>query len=207
VIVLVRHGRTAANAGGRLLGRLDPPLDELGERQAKALAVGIGPLVDPRVVTSPLGRTRQTAAALAAGLGLPDPAVDERWIELDYGDWDGLPLAGLPASTWTAWRADVGLRPPGGETLVELGARVRLAVADLVAEAAERDVVVVSHVSPIKAAVAWALGAGDEVAWRMFLGPASITRLRVARGGASMVSFNETAHLSALDATGPAAPR
>jgi broad specificity phosphatase PhoE len=101
----------------------------------------------------------------------------------------------------------VGLRPPGGETLVELGARVRLAVADLVAEAVERDVVVVSHVSPIKAAVAWALGAGDELAWRMFLGPASISRLRVARGGASMVSFNETAHLSALDAAGPAAPR
>jgi broad specificity phosphatase PhoE len=197
VIVLVRHGRTAANAGGLLLGRLDPPLDELGARQAKATSVGVGELRDPRVVSSPLLRTRQSAEEIAARLGVA-VEVDERWIEIDYGDWDGRPLAEVPAATWRAWRADLDLRPPGGETIAELGTRVRGAVADLVAEAAGRDVVVVSHVSPIKAAVAWALGVGDEVSWRLFLGPASITRIGVSTRGVNLVSFNETAHLLGL---------
>jgi broad specificity phosphatase PhoE len=207
VIVLVRHGRTAVNAGGRLLGRLDPPLDELGERQARAAAAALTDLRDPRLVTSPLGRARQTAAAisdsLVASVAAPDgpaaaPLVDERWIELDYGRWDGLALGDLPADTWGAWRRDLGLRPPGGETLVELGGRVRAALAEMIDEAQERDVVVVSHVSPIKAAVAWALDVGDEVAWNLFLGPASITRLRVSAGRGSLVSFNETGHLGGL---------
>jgi broad specificity phosphatase PhoE len=57
-------------------------------------------------------------------------------------------------------------------------------------------VVVVTHVSPIKAAVAWALGVGDEVAWRMWVGPASITRIGVAGGVPSLRSFNEIGHLA-----------
>jgi broad specificity phosphatase PhoE len=145
-------------------------------------------------------------------LALPEAAVDERWIELDYGDWDGRPVAEIPEETWRAWRADLTLRPPGGETLAELATRVRVALGDLRDEAAGRDVVVVSHVSPIKAAVAWALDVGDEVTWRLFLGQASITRLRVAGRGASLVSFNETGHLAGagMKAVAPvtrAAPR
>jgi broad specificity phosphatase PhoE len=208
VIILVRHGRTDVNARGLLLGRLDPPLDATGERQAKAVAAALSSLRDPRVVTSPLRRAVQTAEAVAAGLAVA-PTVDDRWIELDYGDWDGLPLAEVPESTWRAWRDDLALRPPGGETLRELAARVRAALAEMAEEAAGRDVVVVSHVSPIKAAVAWALDVGDEVAWRMFLGPASITRVRVSGRGASLVSFNETAPLDRAGASGavePAAP-
>jgi broad specificity phosphatase PhoE len=204
MIVLVRHGRTDVNAGGRLLGRMDPDLDELGARQAKAAAEALGELRDPRVVTSPLQRTRQSAAEIGARLGAA-VEVDERWIELDYGDWDGRRLAEVPAETWRAWRSDIGLRPPGGETLTELGSRVRGAVAELAADAVARDVVVVSHVSPIKAAVAWALDVGDDVAWRLFLAPASITRIGVSDRGASLVSFNETAHLAALSP--PAASR
>jgi broad specificity phosphatase PhoE len=198
VIVLVRHGRTDVNAGGRLLGRLDPALDELGVRQAKATAAALGELRDPRVVTSPLGRTRQSAGEIAARLGGVAAEIDERWIELDYGDWDGMPLADVPVDTWRAWRSDLDLRPPGGETLAELGRRVRAALDDLATEALERDVIVVSHVSPIKAAVAWALGVGDEVAWRLFVGPASITRLGVSVRGVAVTSFNETGHLLGL---------
>jgi broad specificity phosphatase PhoE len=197
VIVLVRHGRTDLNAAGRLLGRLDPPLDELGARQAKAVAAALDGLRDPRVMTSPLARTRATAGEIAARLGVAVD-VDERWIELDYGQWDGQLLSELPPETWRAWREDIDLRPPGGETLVELGARVRGALAALAADAVTRDVVVVSHVSPIKAAVAWALHVGDEVAWHLFLAPASISRVGVSDRGVSLVSFNETAHLDEL---------
>jgi broad specificity phosphatase PhoE len=129
--------------------------------------------------------------------------VDERWIELDYGVLDGLPLADVPPDTWTHWRSDVSWAPEGGESLAALGERVRRACADLAAEAADADVVVVSHVSPIKAAVAWALGVGDEVAWRMWVAPASITRIGITAGHPSLRSFNEVSHLEV--ATGPAA--
>lgn len=185
MLVLVRHGRTAANAGGLLLGRADPPLDELGREQAAALAglvVGAS-----RAVSSPLRRARDTAALL----GLP-VEVDERWIELDYGEFDGRPITDVPADVWRRWRADVGFAPPGGESLAALGERVRAACVDLAEESAGSDVVVVSHVSPIKAAVAWALGVGDELAWRLHVAPGSVTRIAVRDGTGVLTSFNWT---------------
>jgi broad specificity phosphatase PhoE len=201
VIVLVRHGRTEANARGLLLGRADPPLDDEGRRQAGCLVAGLTGLEPVRIVASPLDRCRATADAIAAGLrdaGGPclDVEVDERWIELDYGALDGVRLADLPSASWTRWRSDVGWAPEGGESLAALGVRVREACQSLAGPAADGDVVVVTHVSPIKAAVAWALGVGDEVAWRMWVAPGSITRVGVVAGVPTLRSFNELAHLA-----------
>jgi broad specificity phosphatase PhoE len=180
-----------------LLGRADPPLDDEGIRQADALGRACAALDVGRVVTSPLARCRATADIVAAQLGVVPVVEDERWIELDYGELDGRPLAEVPAATWAAWRADVTWTPPGGESLAELGTRVRAACADLVGEAADRDGVVVTHVSPIKAAAAWALGVGDEVSWRMWVAPASITRIGTGRDGTpSLRGFNDLAHLA-----------
>jgi broad specificity phosphatase PhoE len=188
VLIIVRHGRTEANASGLLQGRrIDPGLDALGQQQAVAVAAALPGAA--RVIASPLQRTRETAAAF----GLP-VEIDERWIELDYGTLDGTPLAEVPASLWAAWRADIDFVPGGGESLSQLGTRVREAAADLVDDAAERDVVVVTHVSPIKAALGWALGVGDEVSWRAFVAPASITRVATAPR-ISLHAFNSTAHL------------
>jgi broad specificity phosphatase PhoE len=200
VIVLVRHGRTDANARGLLLGRADPELDEEGWSQAARLAAELATLDVARMVTSPLVRCRQTADAIAAGGEAGGRArlhveVDERWIELDYGAFDGLGTTEVPAATWARWRADVAWTPEGGESLAILGDRVRAACEDLADEARDRDVVVVTHVSPVKAAVAWALGVGDEVAWRMWVAPASITRIGIAGSSPSLRSFNEVAHL------------
>ena len=185
MLVLVRHGRTAANASGLLLGRADPPLDDHGREQAAALAAVVAGA--RRAVCSPLRRARETAAAL----GLPVD-VDERWIELDYGELDGRPLGDVPADLWRQWRSDVTFVPPGGESLAALGGRVRAACEDLAAEAAEADVVVVSHVSPIKAAVAWAIGVGDELSWRLHVAPASVTRIAVRDGRGVLTAFNWT---------------
>jgi broad specificity phosphatase PhoE len=192
MLIVVRHGRTEANAAGLLLGRrLDPGLDELGARQAAAVA---GALPTPaRVVSSPLLRTRQTAEALGRPV-----EVDDRWIELDYGDLDGTPLRDVPADVWSAWRADPTWAPAGGESLVDLGIRVREACAALADEAAERDVVVVTHVSPVKAALAWALGVGDEVSWRAYVAPASITQIATRGPRPSLHAFNGCAHLDGL---------
>jgi broad specificity phosphatase PhoE len=88
--------------------------------------------------------------------------------------------------------------PAGGESLAALQQRVEAACEAWSAEAAEQDVVVVAHVSPIKAAVAWALGVGPATSWRMHLGQATITRIRTGGAAPSLMSFNEEAHLSAL---------
>jgi broad specificity phosphatase PhoE len=189
VLIVVRHGRTEWNARGVLLGRADPDLDELGRRQADALAAALPDVA--RVVSSPLGRARQTAAAF----GVPVD-VDGRWIEIDYGELDGTPLTDVPEELWARWRSDVSFTPPGGESLAALGERVRAACDDLRDEASRSDVVVVSHVSPIKAAVGWALGMGDDIAWKLFVAPASITRMAVDRR-VVLRSFNEVAHLDA----------
>ncbi|TMM09928.1 MAG: histidine phosphatase family protein [Actinobacteria bacterium] len=171
MILLVRHGQTAANAAG---------LPVAGVR---------------RVVTSPLHRARETAEAF--GLGVP-VEVDDRWTELDYGAFEGRPFSEVPSATWQRWRGDASYTPPGGESLAVLGRRVRAACEDLAGDGANGDVAVVSHVSPIKAAIVWALGVDDTVAWRMFLDVASISRLAIGAQGPSLRSYNETHHLSSL---------
>lgn len=192
MLILLRHGQTPANAGGLLLGRADPPLTDLGCRQATAAAAALDGDVQ-RVVSSPLLRARQTAEAL----GLPVD-VDEQWIEVDYGEYEGLPYRDVPAELWQRWRTEPGFTPPGGESMAAVGARVREACNALMEEAAERNVVVVSHVSPIKAAVAWALGVGDDVAWRMFLEVAAISRVGIGANGPTLRTYNDTSHLATV---------
>jgi broad specificity phosphatase PhoE len=191
MLILLRHGQTVTNAEGRLLGRADPELTDLGLAQARAAAAAIGDV--GRVVTSPLQRARRTAECL----GVP-VEVDDRWIELDYGDYDGRAFHEVPSDVWARWRDDPHFVPPGGESLSALGARVREACHELALGAADSDVVVVSHVSPIKAAVAWALGVDDGIAWRMFLDVAAVTRIGLGPRGPSLRSFNERSHLAAL---------
>jgi len=194
VILLVRHGQTAANAAGLLLGRGDPPLTDLGRRQAAASAPALAGVT--RVVTSPLQRARETTGAF--GLRVP-VEVDDRWTELDYGDFEGRPFSDVPSETWRRWRQDASYRPPGGESLAALGRRVREACEHLAHDGGNGDVAVVSHVSPIKAAIAWALGVDDTVAWRMFLDVASISRVAIGVHGPSLRTYNETHHLSSLN--------
>ncbi len=198
---VIRHGRTADNAAGRLLGRADPSLDDLGVQQASAVA-GSLTSVD-RIVTSPLRRCVQTAEAIAAATGAPIE-TDPRWIELDYGEFDRVGLSQVPAETWAAWQADVHFRPPGGETLAELAGRVGESLEALAAEAVDGEIVVVSHVSPIKATIAWALGVGIDISWRSHVAVASMHRVAVRRAGTdlrpSLHAFNDVSPLADLGA-------
>ncbi|MFN2535118.1 MAG: histidine phosphatase family protein [Pseudonocardiaceae bacterium] len=190
LLILVRHGQTAANAHGLLLGRDDPSLTEIGRRQACALAEVLPR--PARLVSSPLLRARQTAAVLAgAGADGLEVVIDPRWIEMDYGDLDGQPATALPEHAWRMWWQDPHFVPAGGESVAEVGARVRQACTELADDAARADVVVVSHVSPIKAALAWALGVGDEVAWRMYLLDAAVCRIDTSGPFPLLLAFNE----------------
>lgn len=191
MLIIARHGQTQANAEARLVGRMDPPLTELGLAQAAAMQSAVAGA--SRVVTSPLLRARQTADAL----GLP-VTVDERWIEVDYGVYDGRRLADVPPALWATWRDDVSFAPEGGESLLAVGGRVFEACEALAEEATATDIVVVTHVSPLKAAVAWALEAGADVVWRMFVDLASLTRIAISDRGPLLRSFNETHHLQGM---------
>ena len=131
MLILVRHGESVGNAHGLLLGRADAELTPLGLRQAAAARHLLqAPVVELR--TSPLLRARHTAEQL--GLGLP-VTVDERWVEVDYGVFDGRPLGDVPAEVWRRWRDDPGFRPEDGESLAEVEVRVVEACNELFAEA------------------------------------------------------------------------
>ncbi len=188
MLILVRHGRTERNAGGVLQGRADVGLDDTGRDQARALAAALPVL--SRVVASPLVRALETARALADTV-----EIDERFIELDYGAFDGIPIRDVPSATWERWRSDPDFAPPGGESLRAVSERVRPALAELAAAAGDDDIAVVSHVSPIKAAMVWALGVDEAVTWRCHLSPASITRVGWRGQRPVLQSFNETGHL------------
>ncbi len=189
---LVRHGESTGNAEGLLLGHIDAPLTDRGLAQARSLGPALNDVT--RVVSSPLGRALATAEALGTGLPVE---VDERWIEVDYGEFDGRPLGTVPDEVWTRWRSDPGYRPPGGESLREAGIRVRAAceelfTADGSGARGAGGVVVVSHVSPIKLAACWALGLDEVGSWRLYLATASITRIAWGIDGPVLSRFNET---------------
>ena len=184
MLILVRHGRTALNAAGRLQGRIDEPLDDVGRKQAVVVAEHVGP-VDV-LISSPLLRATQTAEAF----GLPF-ATDERWIELSYGIFEGVALTDTPAEAWERWQENVHYVPSGGESLAQLDLRVRAACEEVAQLAGDGDVAIVTHVSPIKSAVAWALGATIDISWRSHLSPGSICRIEMRRRGPVLTAFNE----------------
>jgi len=198
MLLLLRHGQSEANAAGLLAGRFDVELTEHGRREARAAGALLGPVAEVR--SSPLRRAQETAQLAVPGQPLH---LDDRFIELDYGEFDGRPISEVPHELWLRWQRDVDFAPSGGESHRELGRRVRAACEELFAEDGagarrpEGAVVVVSHVSPIKAAVAWALGAGDEVAWRLQLANASVTAIEWGPRGPVLVAFN---HRPILDA-------
>ncbi len=197
MLILVRHGRTSANAAGLLQGRVDNELDDVGVQQASQIAAALSRADQPpdRIISSPLLRARQTAEATAELTGL-EIAIDERWSELDYGEWDGIPISEVRASEWQRWRADTGFAPPGGESLAQLNDRVDAACNELAALAAGRNVAVFTHVSPIKSAVRWALGTSDEISWHLHVSQAQITTIGFRGPMPGLSVFNDTSHLS-----------
>jgi broad specificity phosphatase PhoE len=153
-LLLARHGQTADNANGLILGRRDPPLSELGRRQASQLAAEA---VGHRVVAlwcSPLLRARQTAAIVADAIGI-DPQVEEDLIESARGEWEGRAqktLAEQSPELFAAFEAgDPGFVFPGGESIGSQVLRTRRALS--VVAAGPQPSLVVAHAGTIRAAL------------------------------------------------------
>lgn len=142
-IYLVRHGETATP--GLFLGRSDPPLGELGRRQARQLAETLP--APRRLVSSGLRRATETAAILGDHWGL-DPTVDLRFNEISYGEWDGLSWAEIERRWPREAAHKLGqwweVTPPGGEQSQALVVRLQAGWEDLCAGV--KPVVVVAHV-------------------------------------------------------------
>jgi probable phosphomutase (TIGR03848 family) len=195
-VILLRHGRTAANASGALAGNQPVPLDDAGQLQAKAAGERLAGLPLAAVVTSPLARCQETLA-----LALPEvtPQIDARLVECGYGEWEGQPLKKLAKDP--LWKV-VQQHPsaavfPGGEPMAAMSARAVAAVRDWDARVtAEHGPgalwLACSHGDVIKAIVADALGVHLDAFQRIVVDPASTTVISYTPLRPFVVRVNDT---------------
>ncbi|MGA9690106.1 MAG: histidine phosphatase family protein, partial [Pseudonocardiaceae bacterium] len=199
-LLMLRHGQTEHSGQRRYSGRGDLPLTELGQRQAAAAAARLARTDGvAAVVSSPLLRARQTAQPVAGVLGVP-MTVHDGLIETDFGAWEGLTFAEASArdpELHTRWLTDTSLAPPGGESMDAVHRRVRRVRDQLIAEHGAATVIVVSHVTPIKALLRMALDAGPSLLHRLHLDLASLSVAEFYYDGPATVSLvNDTSHLT-----------
>jgi probable phosphoglycerate mutase len=167
---MLRHGQTEFNAGRRMQGQLDTDLSDLGREQAVVAAEALAKRQPLLIVSSDLRRALDTATALGERTGLP-VGVDTRLRETHLGDWQGmthLEVDAVAPGARLAWRDDARWAPHGGESRVDVAARSRPLVAELVAAQADwgtdaeggqdRPVVLVAHGGLIAALTADLLG-------------------------------------------------
>ncbi|MFY1694080.1 MSMEG_4193 family putative phosphomutase [Solwaraspora sp. WMMA2101] len=202
-VVLLRHGRTTANAEGGLAGRRPVELDDTGRAQAQAVGARLAQVAWAQVVSSPLVRCRQT---LALALPAVTPALDEGLIECGYGEWEGQPLRALAKQP--LWRV-VQEHPsaavfPGGEAMAAVAARAVAAVRhwNAVVDAEQGPDafwLACTHGDVIKAIVADALGLHLDLFQRIVADPASLTVIRYTATRPFLLRLNDTG----ADLTGP----
>ncbi|GGG71278.1 bifunctional RNase H/acid phosphatase [Corynebacterium pelargi] len=197
--LLLRHGQTALSAQRRYSGRSNPELSAIGEQQANAAAQHLAARggIDA-IVASPLRRCQQTAQAVADAMGLEVHTVDPLQ-EMDFGDWDGLTFAEARASDperHQQWLEDPSMAPPGGESLAQVYRRVKKARARIAEDFGPGTILVVSHVTPIKAVLREALGAPATMFHKMHLDLASLSIAEFYADGPTCVRLvNDTSYL------------
>ncbi|ABY28918.1 histidine phosphatase family protein [Methylorubrum extorquens] len=193
--LFLRHGshdRLERILCGRMPG---VSLSEAGRVEARTVAEGLARRLagerDLRLLSSPQPRTRETAAPLAEALGVEAEIRDEL-DEIAFGDWTGKPFAELEGDpVWTAWNTQRGsARPPGGESMGAVQARVGGLLDRLAAEEGA-PVILVSHCDPIRAALLTVLGLSLDAYDRIVVAPASCSELELWPGGGRVVSLNE----------------
>ena len=193
-VLLIRHGVTDYTAASRLDGRggADPSLNDQGREQAAAAGRATAHLLagaTARVVTSSLARARQTGDAVAAAIGA-SAEVDVDFDEQNFGDWDGASIPDLVRDCpdeLAAMRSDPEYARPGGESHVELAARVVAAFERVVA--AGGTTVVVCHRKPIMVVLAHLLQIPHETVWRLAAAPGSLTAVEVWDDGNASIAF------------------
>ncbi|MGH4015746.1 MAG: bifunctional RNase H/acid phosphatase [Pseudonocardiaceae bacterium] len=204
-LLLLRHGQTEYSAQARYSGHRDLPLTDLGERQAAAAAARLSTTDGvTAVISSPMLRARQTAKPVADALGVPC-SVHDGLIETDFGAWEGLTFAQArerDPDLHARWLTDTSLAPPEGESMEAVHRRVRRVRDQLITEYGAGTLIVVTHVTPIKALLRMALDAGPSLLYRLHLDLASLSVAEFFPDGpASVRLVNDTSHLSSAHLT------
>lgn len=202
-LLLVRHGQSEGNAAGRLQGRSEYPLSELGREQARRLARRLSQQPNGIVVvyTSPQSRAAQTAGPLAQTLGAPLIA-DDRLCEHDAGALTGLTMAEVQEQfpqVHAAWKADVDewVSFPGAEGNERFRHRIRQFLVEVAAR--HRDdqaVAVVSHGGTLAACLAEMVGLPPQRRPPFHFANASLTIVDLSRRRPRLVLHNDTCHLA-----------
>ncbi|HEX6863861.1 MAG TPA: histidine phosphatase family protein [Thermoanaerobaculia bacterium] len=195
-LFVVRHGETPFNREMRYLGTADEPLSPTGVRQAERLASSLAPLPLQAVYSSPLSRASETARRIAEARQV-DLRLEPRLREQAFGEWEGLTRSEVlerDRDRLLGWEADLGLAPPGGESLLSVQERTLALVEELARTHAGEWIVLVSHVGPIKALLCAVLDAPLATARRMFLDPGTVTVLDWGRHPVVRL-FNAHGHL------------
>jgi probable phosphomutase (TIGR03848 family) len=209
-VLLLRHGRTTANATGELAGRRPVELDDTGRGQAVRAGERLRVLPLAAVVTSPLIRCRTTLELALPGV---TPVVDEGLTECGYGDWEGRPLKDLAQDPlWpVVQHHPSNVTFPNGEAMAAMSARaiatIRRWDAQVTAEHGPEALwLACSHGDVIKAIVADALGLHLDQFQRIVADPASVSVIRYTPGRPFVVRVNDTADLASLVPAKPAVP-
>ena len=181
---LVRHGETEWSKSGQHTGRTDIPLTAMGERQAQALGRYLAGRQFALVLTSPLGRARETCrlAGLAAAA-----QVTEDLLEWNYGIYEGRTTAAVRAEQpgWSIWTTSI----PQGETVEQVGERTRRVIAR--AEAAAGDVALFAHAHVLRILTTCWLGLPPIHGRNLALGTASLSVLGYERENRVIEIWNQ----------------
>jgi len=194
-VLLIRHGRTSANATGILAGRTPGvTLDAVGRRQARTLGTRLRDVTLDAVVHSPLERCVQTADGVLANRPGVERLPDERLSECDYGDWTGRSLTELAKEPlWPVIQATPSsVTFPGGESMIAMAQRATGAITDWTAKHPEGVVAVVSHGDVIKAILSDALGQPLDQFQRIVVGPGSLSVVKYHGDRAMVLRMNDT---------------
>jgi probable phosphomutase (TIGR03848 family) len=194
-VLLVRHGLTEANGSGILAGwTAGVGLAEKGREQVATLNQRLADLPVAAVISSPLERCQQTAAAIADGREGMTVDTDERLGECRYGDWEGQSLKVLAKDPlWKVVQTHPSAaRFPGGEALRDTQARAVQAIRDHNAALGDVTWVAVSHGDVIKAILADALGMHLDMFQRIQVDPASVSVIRYTDLRPFVLRMNDT---------------
>jgi uncharacterized phosphatase len=191
-LYLVRHGETEWNRQRRIQGLTDIPLNDTGREQARLTGMLLTRRPITRVVSSPLGRARETAQIIADELGLGEPELRDAFVERNYGAAEGLDFHEIDV------RYPSDAEVPGREPREDVAARVIPALQALAAEYTGEAIVVVSHGGAIRAALMTAEP-------KRGFGPitnGSVHSFHVSDADLRLVLFNDPIELAAIDPRG-----
>jgi broad specificity phosphatase PhoE len=197
-LYLIRHARSTWNAEGRVQGQADPPLDEVGRRQAQAVAARLGSETFDALYSSPLVRARETAEAIARRCRLI-VKYDKRLMEWHMGEWSG--LTGAEIEAWRAAHPDHRRSdgPPGGESRAALMTRAAAIFADIhAAYPDDHRVAVVGHGGLFSAYITCLLNLPPESPVSFHSNNTAIARLRVRDGQVAILALNDDRHLDGI---------